>query len=628
MASEEDEELNQLDHKESLVVHNFKDDGKLSGLDVMIPAVHGLTTEADKIEIVNSEETKEIEEITIHETENLEEYREGGYHPTHIGDILDGRFEVVHKISNGSYGLVWLCLELSSGNWVAIKILMAEDSEESSADIQITQLLRESGFEPEDWEAYHLALPRECFWVNGPNGTHKAQVLPFVGLCVAPAMVRAEGSIIKKLMLQVATGLQFLHKKTGFVHGQLQICNIRLKLRNITGMSKSDMLRRLGKPEIQEVRTLSGKHLGAAFPRYVVGAVSLLQLTAHDEIAIIDFAHGFKAGDPDGEAWMPLEYMAPEVAFSVPPLGFGIDNWALACITIKLRVNRTLFGDKLSSYVGNLEALLSPLPASCRPAFIQAVNETRNNFGSDWLNGWSEDLNETGVLEPMCEPQELQARKYRLRKFSTKTGFSDPLCAFLASEQHCYAASPIKSELYQKTYKVPDEEARVLGDLVKQIFRYEPNERLEIDGIVGHEWFHSIEEPHQSLSTAAQRQSPLGKASGRSDKNLERATTCSSGSVDEPGERRIFENPGQQVKDIMGSSFVDAPEASKSAKSLDEKGSKNSACPSFEVPPWAKPFVQSHSLNPILTGAFCGVALWAWILSLIRGPLDSPGSEI
>ena len=41
--------------------------------------------------------------------EDVRRYTEGGYHPTHLGDVMkDGRYHIMHKLGFGSYSTVWL----------------------------------------------------------------------------------------------------------------------------------------------------------------------------------------------------------------------------------------------------------------------------------------------------------------------------------------------------------------------------------------------------------------------------------------------------------------------------------------------------------------------------------------
>ena len=49
------------------------------------------------------------------DVEPLHRYRPGGYHPIHIGDTLDGRYTVLHKLGWGSFSTVWAVLDLQ---WV------------------------------------------------------------------------------------------------------------------------------------------------------------------------------------------------------------------------------------------------------------------------------------------------------------------------------------------------------------------------------------------------------------------------------------------------------------------------------------------------------------------------------
>jgi serine/threonine protein kinase len=40
-----------------------------------------------------------------------EAYHIGGYHPVHLGDVLNGRYSVLRKIGYGSFSTVWLALD-------------------------------------------------------------------------------------------------------------------------------------------------------------------------------------------------------------------------------------------------------------------------------------------------------------------------------------------------------------------------------------------------------------------------------------------------------------------------------------------------------------------------------------
>jgi len=47
------------------------------------------------------------------DAESLERYREGGYHPTQLGDTFkDGRYKILQKLGFGGYATVWLAEDL------------------------------------------------------------------------------------------------------------------------------------------------------------------------------------------------------------------------------------------------------------------------------------------------------------------------------------------------------------------------------------------------------------------------------------------------------------------------------------------------------------------------------------
>ena len=54
--------------------------------------------------------------------EPLDRYRDGGYHPVHLGDFYNGgRYKVLHKLGWGGYATVWLLFD-------TVKVLFQEDA--------------------------------------------------------------------------------------------------------------------------------------------------------------------------------------------------------------------------------------------------------------------------------------------------------------------------------------------------------------------------------------------------------------------------------------------------------------------------------------------------------------------
>lgn len=115
--------------------------------------------------------------------ENLERYRPGGYHPTHIGDQYgSGRYEVVHKFGYGSYSTVWLARDPLEPRLVSLKILIAAVTQKSSECKILRQL--NSGNQDHQGRIYVLSLLVE-FVINGPNGRHLCIVTEAAGCSVA-----------------------------------------------------------------------------------------------------------------------------------------------------------------------------------------------------------------------------------------------------------------------------------------------------------------------------------------------------------------------------------------------------------------------------------------------------------
>jgi serine/threonine-protein kinase SRPK3 len=52
----------------------------------------------------------------------MPDYKIGGYHPIHVGEILLDRYVIIQKLGWGHFSTVWLTKDLKYNNYVAMKV--------------------------------------------------------------------------------------------------------------------------------------------------------------------------------------------------------------------------------------------------------------------------------------------------------------------------------------------------------------------------------------------------------------------------------------------------------------------------------------------------------------------------
>ena len=56
------------------------------------------------------------------EDEGIEDYKMGGYHAPHIGEVMIKRYVLIQKLGWGHFSTVWLAKDFKYETYVAIKI--------------------------------------------------------------------------------------------------------------------------------------------------------------------------------------------------------------------------------------------------------------------------------------------------------------------------------------------------------------------------------------------------------------------------------------------------------------------------------------------------------------------------
>ncbi|KAI8948597.1 kinase-like domain-containing protein [Xylaria longipes] len=462
-----------------------------SKIDASVPirAEHSIPTDDNA---VMKDDVQEYEYNYLTEQWGLEEinrYNKGGFHPIHIEDFLDDRYEVVHKLGSGGFGTVWLCRDRHLEKWRAVKVMTADHSSDS-AELETFEFLEQSS-SPEELDQNHIAAPLELFWIDGPNGRHLCLVMQIYGYRVSDWRLdldNVEPSTRRdsaELCGQIAQALAFLHSK-GICHGDFRPSNILMKLDQdaLHELDQTQMIELLGEPEGYEVRTKSGESPLPKGPEYCVLNVSLMwcQSLIIPEIVIIDFGESFFIDNPKNTTGIPTSYAAPEVLFR-QATGAGVDIWSLACTVYEVRTRDQLFGgsfygSNFNRVVYEMEIIIGPLAKPYREVW------DREGFkGPD-------------TIVRACEEDDRPENDH-----IKDSGYDDIIEAMLGAErEQCHSLlsedrwkPPIK-------YRYEREEVLALADLLRRLLRYHPEERMGAESVLQHEWLQNTSTSYEVLA--------------------------------------------------------------------------------------------------------------------------------
>lgn len=120
---------------------------------------------------------------------------------------------------------------METPTYVAVKILVASQTEESCHELHMTNKLKSEGMMNEP-SGQHLCLPLKHFMSESPSGTHICFVYPVLGPEVKNAREVYYGEknrveILQNISRQVVEGLISLHNR-GICHGGTSVIGARL----------------------------------------------------------------------------------------------------------------------------------------------------------------------------------------------------------------------------------------------------------------------------------------------------------------------------------------------------------------------------------------------------------------
>lgn len=433
--------------------------------------------------------------------EDISQYEEGGFHPVHIGDILHEKFEVVNKLGSGSFGVVWLCLDIELSKWRAVKVMAANHSIKGKDQKVIQHLQRK--VPAKTLLQSHIVVPIEEFWIEGPNGSHLCLIMPLLGCDVMSWRLsidwRQEESGVepKEICRQVVTALSFLHKQ-GICHGDFRPGNILMQVDGIDSLNKDQIVDILGQPDLRYIEEDSAARRTG--PEYCVVPIPSYKWTklVSPKIAVVDFGESFLIDDPNERCGIPFEYAAPEILFGGRP-GTGSDIWSLACTLYEIRSDRSFFGSgmlegEMFDMVAELELPLGPLPEPYRAFWYEkGYGAEREEHGNQ--KDASERL-KRATDDSVTWPSHILARNRD--RMLAETKMQTIFQAIVGEEREAgqWDSNSDKefdySDLTYYKYRYSQQEINELADLLESMLKWRSEDRATAESVLKHPWLHRV----------------------------------------------------------------------------------------------------------------------------------------
>lgn len=394
------------------------------------------------------------------------------HHPLVHGDILNGRYRVVHKLHQSIAAKIWLCCDIEDRKhrWKVVKVNSTARSQKVGGDA----ILFRSGQEilgTGRWEDAPIAWPLDQFWVEGQQGRHLCTVTALHGPSIA-TLRGGDPEQIRSAFRKAAEGIRYLHD-LGICHGDIQPNNILFRLKaEVNNITESQMVKLWGR---------SGAGNGnrrEADSKYTTGSVKRgRSLEATSEIVLVGLSNAFHAADAPAISRISARIAAPELLNGQRP-SYGTDSWALACAILEIRTGCSVFGVKegdTDKAIERLEVLSSPSQSLQGSSDDVTTYKCFENEQLDVAKAMGSELGQKVAPK----------RSAKLPTLYGDIGCSKALYSCLSQDLAAHDSHPGLSNRLSKA------EVLILGDLLSRIFKYHLRERLSIHEILEHSWFAS-----------------------------------------------------------------------------------------------------------------------------------------
>ena len=192
------------------------------------------------------------------EDEGLPDYKIGGYHPVHVGEVFKDRYVVIQKLGWGHFSTVWLAKDKKYDTYVALKVQKSAQHYIEAAYDEVEILDQVSSFwRKKEWQDslkhYYKDDPKKlreiknsskychtvqllnAFMHHGPNGKHYVMVFEILGVNLLEIIKRYDYKgiplhLVRELSKQCLIGLDYMNRICKLIHTDLKPENVVISL--------------------------------------------------------------------------------------------------------------------------------------------------------------------------------------------------------------------------------------------------------------------------------------------------------------------------------------------------------------------------------------------------------------
>ncbi|KAM5435437.1 hypothetical protein McanCB56680_004594 [Microsporum canis] len=280
------------------------------------------------------------------------------FYPVCIGEILNGRYRIDHKLGHGGFSTVWLAYDLEKQTDVALKITDSSEIGKHEAQIHEQIIWRVK-------DTSHLMICLGTFSLQGEGSNcHQVLVFPWVGECLSYVKIQNMSMASRMLAArQILEALDNLHR-AGIVHRDVTAYNCFQGISPFKNHTRKYKYERLGRPRKLPIETW---YKDIWKPGQLVTPVTVPVDLQENTFYLGDFSLAINVGEPvtpEREGRPPVKYCSPERLHGFPP-STACDIWSYMCVFSELFLGLTFFGRIFGgSVIPGIVNILGPLPTS------------------------------------------------------------------------------------------------------------------------------------------------------------------------------------------------------------------------------------------------------------------------